>query len=63
MSEKVIAYRLVPVLPPAPGSLSTAAVMQCALTGEFLSGSGGGGLYLSPKVVDELRRGVLRYAP
>jgi len=61
--KKPIAYRLEPVYQPAPGQLSTAAVMQCALTGKFLSGSGGGGMYLAPEIVDEIRRGSMRYDP
>lgn len=55
--RKLIAYRLTPVYELEPGSLATAAVMQCMATGETLSGMGGGGEYLSPKVVETLRGG------
>lgn len=61
--RKPIAYKLVPVYEPPAGGIATAAVMSCALTGRVLSGMGGGGLYLAPEIVDELRRGKLRYVP
>lgn len=51
----IIAYRLQPLKETPPGGLATAAVMSCAATGEMLSGMGGGGLFLSPRIVDALR--------
>lgn len=53
--ETIIAYRLEPIREPEEGTLATAAVMTCLATGRILSGSGGGGDYLSPSVVDALR--------
>lgn len=55
-SLRIIAYRLVPVHPAAPNTLQTAALMQCMATGEILDGMGGGGEFLSPKFVEDLRR-------
>ena len=52
---QTIAYRLQPVKETPPGGIATAAVMSCAATGETLSGMGGGGLFLSPRIVDALR--------
>jgi CTP-dependent riboflavin kinase len=52
---KIIAYRLEPVYEIAPGNIATAAVMTCMVTGEYLSGMGGGGDYISPKVYSRLR--------
>lgn len=54
---KIIAYRLEPVYEVPPGRLVTAAVMQCLATGKVLSGSGGGGEYLDPEIVEALRDG------
>lgn len=58
MSErKIIAYQLQPVYetPPDEFAMETAALMTCLATGEVLSGMGGGGLFLSPEVVERLR--------
>lgn len=56
--NKIIAYRLEPVYENTdPNVLMTAAVMQCMATGEYLSGMGGGGEYLSPSVATSLRGG------
>lgn len=52
---KTIAYRLTPVQETPPGGIATAAVMTCMATGETLSGMGGGGTYLAPRIVDALR--------
>lgn len=51
----VIAYRLSPVRDVPAGGIATAAVMTCMATGEILYGMGGGGSYLSAKVVEALR--------
>lgn len=50
-----IAYRLTPVQAIPAGGIATAAVMTCMATGEGLSGMGGGGTYLSPRIVEALR--------
>jgi hypothetical protein len=52
---KTIAYRLTPIQETPPGGIATAAVMTCMATGEMLSGMGGGGTYLSPRIVEALR--------
>lgn len=57
MGRKIIAYRLEPVYELAEGGFVTAAVMSCMATGEMLEGMGGGGEFLSPKVVNLLRGG------
>jgi len=56
-ARKIVAYRLTPVFEVEPGGFSTAAVITCIATGEYLDGMGGGGEFLSPKVVDILRGG------
>jgi hypothetical protein len=56
-TKKIIAYRLTPVYPVEPGTMRTACVMSCMATGEKLSGMGGGGMFLSPKVVVDLQKG------
>lgn len=53
--RKIIAYRLEPVYEPRSESIGTAAVMTCMATGKMLSGSGGGGSFLAPEIVDVLR--------
>ena len=55
--RKVIAYRLSPVFETEEGGFATAAIMSCMATGEVLSGMGGGGDFLSPRVVEVLRGG------
>lgn len=55
MADKIIAYRLAPVYEIPPGGIAAAAVMTCLATGKVLSGSGGGGEFLSPLVVAWLR--------
>lgn len=57
MSGQPIAYRLQPVYAAGPGTIQTAALMTCMATGEVLDGMGGGGDFLSPKVVELLRGG------
>ncbi len=52
---KTIAYRLTPIQETPPGGIATAAIMTCMATGEMLSGMGGGGTYLSPRIVEALR--------
>ena len=48
--DKPVAYRVQAVPPLPPGSLATAAIIRCAVSGEILSGSGGGGEFISPEV-------------
>lgn len=56
-NAQVIAYRLTPVYPAAANSIATAAAITCMATGKMLDGMGGGGLFLSPEVVEMLRGG------
>lgn len=60
MSKRILCYRLEPVYedPRTRLGLSTAAVATCMATGEILDGMGGGGLFLSKKIVDALNAGV-----
>lgn len=51
---KAIAYRLEPVQP-SMGGMATACMMYCGVTGLALSGSGGGGNYISPEVWEVLQ--------
>lgn len=48
-----VAYR-VEAIPHSTGGISTACVMSCEVTGKMLSGSGGGGRFISPEVMDLL---------
>ncbi len=57
MSEKIIAYRLVPVTAPPPGAMSTTAVLECAATGKVISSRGGGGVVISPEFYDRIMAG------
>lgn len=59
MTERpaLLYYALRPVYAPKPGDppqLATAAIVECLATGKQLAGMGGGGLALSPEVVDQL---------
>jgi len=49
-----IGYRISAVYP-SSGGLATAAVMSSMISGEVISGSGGGGEFLTPKEFDALR--------
>lgn len=55
--EKPIAYQLSPV-DKTEGSMGTACMMECVVTGAILSGSGGGGYFISPEVFELLTRDV-----
>jgi hypothetical protein len=55
--QNPVAYRLTPVYPPEGDSMATACVMQCEATGAFLSGSGGGGVFISPAFYHRIRSG------
>jgi len=53
--EKPIAYQVSPVAR-AEGGMGTACMMECMVTGAILSGSGGGGYFISPEVFELLTR-------
>lgn len=55
--RNIVAYRVEPVHEIPEGGIATAAVMRCMASSEILSGMGGGGEYLAPRVVDLLRGG------
>lgn len=55
-SKPAYAYRLEPIHPQTGMGFATACVMDCMVTGKMLSGSGGGGHYISPEVYDLLLR-------
>lgn len=45
-----IGYALVPVYRADPGTIQTAALMECMVTGKMLDSSGGGMRVISPEV-------------
>lgn len=45
-----IGYSLVPVYRAEPGTIQTAALMECMVTGKILDSSGGGMRVISPEV-------------
>jgi hypothetical protein len=49
-ADKPIGYQLVPVYPAEPGTIQTAALMECMVTGKMLDSSGGGMRVISPEV-------------
>lgn len=53
MEMRNIGYHLTPVSA-SEGGISTACMMECMVTGAILSGSGGGGYFISPEVFDML---------
>jgi len=54
--DKPYAYRLEAIHPRTDGGFATACVMSCMVSGKMLSGSGGGGSYISPEVYEILLR-------
>lgn len=55
--REVLYYRVQPVMSRLPEdgfTMETAALATCMATGEMLSGSGGGGLFLKKDIVDAL---------
>ena len=59
MTKKILGYKLVPVYDDVDW-LVNAAMMDCCLTGETLSGHSGGGMFISPTIVDKIRRGKIQ---
>lgn len=53
-TKRPIYYSLYPVYEPKKDTFMNAAVQYCMATGKLLSGMGGGGLALSPEIVDAL---------
>ncbi len=53
--KKIIAYKLVPIYEPEVLGMVSACMMQCAVTGQTLSTSGGGPEVISPKVYDKIK--------
>ncbi len=60
MTEKIIAYRLVPVFKPAPGGFATTAMMTCMATEKTVSTSGGGGEIISTEFYDRIKEGEFK---
>jgi hypothetical protein len=57
-TKPAYAYRIDPIWPRSSANMgfATAAVMDCMVSGKMLSGSGGGGDYISPEVYELLYR-------
>ncbi len=52
--RKIIGYRIEPVRESDGPRLASTAPMTCLVTGEVLAGSGGGDIYVSPKVGERM---------
>lgn len=55
MTKKIIGYKLVPVYDDPGEFIVNAAVMSCCISGEYLSGHSGGGLFIAPELVEKLQ--------
>ncbi len=57
---KPIGYELAPIYMETREDVQLSAeAVVCAMTGEILAGSGGGGVYVSPRVARAMARGEL----
>lgn len=48
--RRIIGYAIQPVYEAEPGTMQTAALMECMVTGKMLDSSGGGMRVISPEV-------------
>ncbi len=56
MTEKIIlGYKLVPIYDNPGEFIVNAAVMSCCISGEYLSGHSGGGMFISPELYKKLQ--------
>lgn len=56
MDKKILGYKLVPIYEIDPREfMVNSAVMSCCISGEYLSGHSGAGLFIAPKLYKKLQ--------
>ncbi len=54
--NKIIGYKLVPIYDDPDEFIVNSAVMSCCISGEYLSGHSGAGLFIAPELYKKLQR-------
>ncbi len=56
LEKKILGYKLVPIYDDPGEFIVNAAVMSCCISGEYLSGHSGAGLFIAPKLYNKLQQ-------